>query len=211
MTKHRLPLAILGVLLVPAFAVAEEPVFDFVEVGFVYDDPDASETFRTGNGWSLAGSYDLGKAHLFGAYADFTTKTDDRFEFPDVDVSWTRWNAGIGVHGGMGENSDVTVELAYNDFEIGAFGENDSDYAISGAVGIRWMFGRRIEVNASYGLLNFDLGNNQKYGSLGMIGQFKRYGVGFRMVQYEEDIQGTVFFRFHFKSKPEQASAEAAG
>ena len=116
---------ILGVLAIPGVAIAEDgPSWSFVEAGF--NSVNLDELDDNGDGYFVGVTFGGEHWHVFGRFIDNTTDESD------LDI--TRWYAGGGWHGLLGEKADLLAEAAYlkADYDI----VDDSGYFVRG--GVRW-------------------------------------------------------------------------
>ena len=127
--------ALLALLAIPGAAVADDGInWSYVEAGF--NSFDIDELDDDGDGYFVGASFGGKNWHVFGRYIDNSTDESD------TDIS--RWYAGLGWHGLLGEKADLVGELAYLNAEVGTV--DDSGYF--GRVGARWRPISLLEVGA---------------------------------------------------------------
>jgi len=144
-------------LAAPAFA--ETPSYSFVQAGYQSVDLDAGGGLDVdGDGWALGGSFEIGED--FFAFASYS---DTGFDFG---IDLTQYQAGIGWHTGVSDNTDFFARAAYVSAEIDApgFGSADeSGYGIG--IGVRSNVTDLIEL---YGEISYvDLGSGADSTAIG--------------------------------------------
>jgi hypothetical protein len=125
---------VLGALIAPGAVQAEQPSWKYIEAGA--NDIDVDGPGGSGDGYFIGASFSGKSFHAFGRWSD--NSTDE-----NLDVS--RWYAGAGWHGLLGENADFFGELAYADADIGPVG--GSGYFAR--AGVRWRPISLVELGAS--------------------------------------------------------------
>jgi len=155
-------------------AGADDPRYEFLDAGWVFDDPDEGDSE---NGWFGGGSFGTRRFHFFGEYRD-----PGRFEI---------WEVGGGWHGLLGRSADLIAEAAYVDADF------DEGYRASG--GIRWMIADDFEINGYYN--HIDIGDFENDGfSLGAHREFGRhFAVGGQYEFGDEADTARIFGRLYFR------------
>ena len=134
----------LGALIAPGAVQAEQPAWSYIEVGA--NSIDVDELSDSGDGYFVGGSFSGKRFHVFGRWID--NSIDE-----DFDVS--RWYAGAGWHGLLGEKADLFGEVAYADADFGPV----SDSGYFARAGVRWRPFSLLEVGA-----------NTRYEDMGELG-----------------------------------------
>jgi hypothetical protein len=130
-------IGLLGLLMLPGQVSAQGPSWAYLEAGFNSVDFDDAGVSDDGDGYFAGVSFPIFKSlHVFGRYIDNTTD--------DLDLDITRWYAGAGWHGMLGEKADLVGEVAYTDAEFDMI--DGSGYF--GRAGVRWRPIQLVEVGA---------------------------------------------------------------
>jgi hypothetical protein len=187
MSKVKLALGLLAVLMVPCISLAQEaPHWTYVEAGYVDFDPESSsgDSGAYGEGsWGIFKSF-----HLLGEYA--------------AAGDYTLWNLGGGWHGLLGEKADLLAEISWSDFEFDSSGGKSTDDGYEIGAGVRWNLLTWLELRGAINYLDLDeSGDDTSVEVEGVVALLKgRLGVG---VNYEAGDADTlkVFGRFNFGKK----------
>ena len=145
--KRCLYFAVLAGLLmvaVPQSALAEKPIYSYVEAG--YNDVDVDNLGGVddeGNG--VFGGVSFGFFKNFHAFGRYNT---DNTDTSDIDLNTL--TVGGGWHGLLGEKADLIVDVAWIDqeFDGSGFEADDSGYFVR--VGARWRPIKLVEVGGWY-------------------------------------------------------------
>lgn len=119
------------VFVIGAPAVAESPSYDYIQAGYQAVDIDFGGGLDIdGDGYGVNASFEIGDS-MFG----FATYAKSDFDF-GVDLS--QWQAGLGYHTGLTDNTDFFISAAYVNAEVKAsgFGSFDQD-GYGASVGVR--------------------------------------------------------------------------
>lgn len=126
---------------------SEAPGYSFVQVSYVYGDLDDGPNF---DGLEFRGSLEAGShVHVFAGYRDV-----DLDPFLGIDVESTRWDAGVGVHKTVVEESSFFATAGYVHVELDSDFAEESDDGFGAAIGIRSQVSSRFEVKASVFYVN---------------------------------------------------------
>jgi hypothetical protein len=118
----------------------EAPKWSYIEAGFIDFNPDEGVS---DDGFFVGGSFTLFKS--FHVLAEYDEVGDYSF-----------WDAGVGVHGLLGEKADLFAEATWQNVEVDTDSGNVSDDGYEVAGGIRWMLGSRFELKGTVNWVDFD-------------------------------------------------------
>ena len=145
MTRTKWLLALVAVLAVAGTVSAQEsPKWGYVEAGFIDFDPDEGVS---DDGFFAGASFPIFK--MFHLLAEYDQVGDYSF-----------CNAGVGVHGMLGDKADLFAEATWQDIEVDTDGGSVSDDGYEVAGGIRWMLGDRFEVKGTVNYVDFSDGGD---------------------------------------------------
>jgi len=117
--------------LIGAPAVAESPSYNYIQAGYQEIDIDFGDGLDVdGDGYGVNASFEIGD-HMFG----FATYAKSDFDFG---VDMDQWQAGLGYHTGVTDNTDFFISAAYVDAKVSASGLGSfSEDGYGASVGIR--------------------------------------------------------------------------
>lgn len=119
-------------------AMADGPSYNYIEGSYLRVDIDDSIADVDGDGFGVAGSFEVGEVwHVFGSF--------DSAEL-DFDVDIDELVIGGGFHTPLNENVDVVAELAYVRLEASALGISIDDDGYGASLGLRGLAADRIEL-----------------------------------------------------------------
>jgi len=148
-TSVFLNLAVLLAVFLAAPAIADSPSYNFVEAGYSWLNLDDG---IDGDGYGLEGSFEIGdNMFAFAGYASFDA---------DYDIDGTFWEAGLGYHTGISDNTDFFAKAYYLDqsIDLGVFGGTQDDDGYGVGIGIRGNVTDLIEL---FGEINYeDIGDD---------------------------------------------------
>lgn len=123
-----------------ASAVAEQPSYDYVQVGYqkIEIDDVSPGVDADGDGLGIMGSFEIGdQFHVFGGYA--------RGDF-DFDVDIDQYNVGLGWHRGLTNSLDFIAELSYVRAEADFAGFSADEDGYGASIGLRGFASRNVEL-----------------------------------------------------------------
>jgi len=129
-------------------AMADGPSYNYVEGRYQRIDIDDSFADVDGDGFGIAGSFEVGDVwHLFASF--------DSAEL-DFDVDVDELLIGGGFHTALSENLDFVAELAYARFDASTQGFSFDDDGYSASLGLRGLAADRIELAAFVDYVDLD-------------------------------------------------------
>ncbi len=185
--KSRALKALLMILLAGYLApavLAEEPVFSYVEAGYLSVDPDN----LSGSGDNVFAGASIGFFKHFHAFAryvdgDFATNVDN-----------TYWEFGGGWHGLLGDKADIVGEISWVDSEVGNV--SDDGYQLTG--GVRWLPVSMFEIDGFVNWADLDQAGSTTSFEARAIVNVWRMGFGASYEFSDDYNQWNVFARFNF-------------
>lgn len=172
-----------------AASAAEGLSYNYVEGGYsateIEDGGDA-------DGWAINGSGAISENfHVFGGY--------NAQEAKDFDVDLDNWRLGLGYNRPIATNTDVLARIAYEKYELDAFGFEDDTDGYSAEVGVRSALAPNFE---GYALAGYEDGqefDGDFYGRVGAQLKFNQnWGINGDVKFADGDAQWFVGPRLSF-------------
>ncbi|MDX1515550.1 MAG: hypothetical protein R3288_01860 [Woeseiaceae bacterium] len=131
-------LTLAGASLLVLPALADGPSYDYIEGSYQRVELDDSMFDIDGDGFGIAGSFEIGDQwHLFAGY--------DTTDF-DFDVDLDEIVLGGGLHMALSPNLDLVANLAYVRLDASAMGFSVDDDGFGASLGLRALAADRLEL-----------------------------------------------------------------
>ena len=173
----------LGIVLVlfavPAFAA--DLNYNYLELGYQRIDLDDDLANVDGDGFGIAGSFEVGDNWFVGAsYAQASF---------DFGIDLDQLGIGLGYHTSISNNTDFYGSLQWVRAEVSAdgFGSADED-GFGATIGLRGMVGDKVELSGHVGYVDFGDGSDGTAVGAGLLYNLTdNVGLGI-FVDVEEDV-----------------------
>jgi len=185
-------------LLIPCAALAQSPPpYTYVGSGYIASETDFSDRDfgdildidDEGDGFFVDGSFGGKMWRVFAEYAQGSFGSD---------LDQTRWFAGGGWHGLLGERGDIVADLAYVENEIELPFDKYKDDGYRARACVRYRLIKLLELN---GFVNYtdlsDAGSDTSYEANAVV-YIWRVGLGVGYETFDDVDEMTAYARFVF-------------